>query len=46
MSTVKFLYKTAEDVEPAASVVAEAAPVESGNFFVRLWKKLIALFKF
>lgn len=46
VSTVKFLYKTAEDVEPAASVVAEAAPVESGNFFVRLWKKLIALFKF
>lgn len=46
VSTVKFLYKTAEDVEPAASVVAEAAPVESGNFFVRLWKKLIALFPF
>ena len=46
VSTVKFLYKTAEDVEPAASVVAEAAPVESGNFFVRLWKKLIALFQF
>ena len=46
VSTVKFLYKTAEDVEPAASVVAEAAPVESGNFFVRLWKKFIALFKF
>lgn len=46
VSTVKFLYKTAEDVEPAASVVAEAAPVESGNFFVRLWKKLIALFRF
>lgn len=46
VSTVKFLYKTAEDVEPAASVVAEAAPVESGNFFVRLWKKFIALFQF
>ena len=46
VSTVKFLYKTAEDVEPAASVVAKAAPVESGNFFVRLWKKLIALFQF
>lgn len=46
VSTVKFLYKTAEDVEPAASVVAEAAPVESGNFFVRLWKKFLALFKF
>lgn len=46
VSTVKFLYKTAEDVEPAASVVAEAAPVESGNFFVRLWRKLIALFPF
>ena len=46
VSTVKFLYKTAEDVEPAVSVVAEAAPVESGNFFVRLWKKLIALFQF
>ena len=46
VSTVKFLYKTAEDVEPAASVVAETAPVESGNFFVRLWKKLIALFQF
>ena len=46
VSTVKFIYKTAEDVEPAASVVAEAAPVESGNFFIRLWKKLIALFQF
>lgn len=46
VSTVKFLYKTAEDVEPAASVVAEAAPVESGNFFVRLWKKFLALFQF
>lgn len=46
VSTVKFIYKTAEDVEPAASVVAETTTVESGNFFVRLWKKFIALFKF
>ena len=46
VSTVKFIYKTAEDVEPAASVVTEAAPVEEGNFFVRLWKKLVALFQF
>ena len=46
VSTVKFLYKTAEDVEPAPSVVQEPAPAESGNFFVRLWHKLVALFQF
>jgi len=46
VSTTKFIYKTAEDVEPAASVVQEAAPAESGNFFVRLWRKLVALFHF
>lgn len=46
VSTTKFIYKTAEDVEPAASVVQETAPAESGNFFVRLWRKLAALFSF
>ena len=39
-------YKTAENVEPAASVVQQAAPAEADNFFVRLWKKFIALFQF
>lgn len=46
VSTVKFIYKTAEDVEPAASVVQETAPAQTGNFFVRLWQKLVALFQF
>ena len=46
VSSVKFIYKTAENVEPAASVVQQTAPAESGNFFVRLWKKLVALFQF
>ena len=46
VSTMKFLYKTAENVEPAASVVQQAAPAETDNFFVRLWKKFIALFQF
>ena len=46
VSSVKFIYKTAEHVEPAPSVVQQAAPAESGNFFVRLWKKLVALFQF
>ena len=46
VSSMKFLYKTAENVEPAASVVQQAAPVKADNFFVRLWKKFIALFQF
>ena len=40
VSSMKFLYKTAENVEPAASVVQQAAPAEADNFFVRLWKKV------
>ena len=46
VSSMKFLYKTAENVETAASVVQQAAPAEADNFFVRLWKKFIALFQF
>ena len=46
VSSMKFIYKTAENVEPAASVVQQAAPAEADNFFVRLWKKFIALFQF
>ena len=46
VSSMKFLYKTAENVEPAASVVQQAVPAEADNFFVRLWKKFIALFQF
>ena len=46
ISSMKFIYKTAENVEPAASVVQQAAPAEADNFFVRLWKKFIALFQF
>ena len=46
VSSMKFLYKTAENVEPAASVIQQAAPAEADNFFVRLWKKFIALFQF
>ena len=46
VSSMKFLYKTAENVEPAASVIQQAAPAEADNFFVRLWKKFMALFQF
>ena len=46
VSSMKFIYKTAENVEPAASVIQQAAPAEADNFFVRLWKKFIALFQF
>ena len=41
---VKFIYKTAETPkeEPAVETTAEAAP--EGNFFIRVWHRLLALF--
>ncbi len=41
---VKFIYKTAEtpNTAPSVETTVEAAP--EGNFFVRLWHRLLALF--
>ena len=44
--SVKFIYKTGETVA-AADVTAETtADVQEGNFFTRLWKRIMNLFKF
>ena len=45
-SGVKFIYKTCETVTAAETSAAEAAPVEEGNFFTRLWQRIAALFGF
>ena len=45
-SSVKFVYKTGETVA-AANVTAETtADVQEGNFFTRLWQRIVNLFKF
>ena len=45
-SSVKFVYKTGETVA-AADVTAETtADVQEGNFFTRLWQRIVNLFKF
>ena len=44
--SVKFIYKTGETVA-AANVTAETtADVQEGNFFTRLWQRIVNLFKF
>ena len=43
-SRVKFIYKTAETPAATTSVETEAAPAPEGNFFLRLWHRLLALF--
>ena len=44
--SVKFIYKTGETVA-AADVTAETtADVQEGNFFTRLWQRIVNLFKF
>ena len=44
--SVKFVYKTGETVA-AADVTAETtADVQEGNFFTRLWQRIVNLFKF
>ena len=43
-SRVKFLYKTAETPAETAPVETAADNASEGNFFVRLWHRLLALF--
>ena len=43
-SRVKFLYKTAETPAEMAPVETAADTASEGNFFVRLWHRLLALF--
>ena len=44
--SVKFVYKTGETVS-ASNTVAEAdATTQQGNFFTRLWQRIVNLFKF
>ena len=45
-SSVKFVYKTAETVAAANNAVAETETVQGGNFFTRLWQRIVNLFKF
>ena len=45
-SSVKFIYKTGETVAAADSAAETASPVEGGNFFPRLWQRIVNLFKF
>ena len=45
-SSVKFIYKTAETVAAADAAADTTATVEDGNFFTRLWQRIVNLFKF
>ena len=45
-SSVKFIYKTAETVAAADATAAETETVQEGNFFTRLWQRIVNLFKF
>ena len=45
-SSVKFVYKTAETVAAADTTAAETETVEEGNIFIRLWQRIVNLFKF
>lgn len=45
-SSVKFVYKTAETVAAADTTVAETETVKEGNIFIRLWQRIVNLFKF
>lgn len=47
VNKVKFIYKTSETVESAADAEStDTAAEEEGNFFTRLWAKIVALFQF
>ena len=45
-SSVKFIYKTAETVQTSEASTTETETVEEGNFFTRLWQRIVNLFKF
>ncbi len=44
--SVKFVYKTAETVAAADTTAADTEAVKEGNFFTRLWQRILNLFKF
>ena len=45
-SSVKFIYKTGETVAAAETTETTETTVEEGNFFTRLWQRIVNLFKF
>ena len=45
-NSVKFIYKTAETVAAADATAVETETVQEGNFFTRLWQRIVNLFKF
>ena len=44
--SVKFVYKTGETVAAATNTAETEATTQSGNFFTRLWERIVNLFKF
>lgn len=44
--SVKFVYKTGETVAAADVTAQTTADVQEGNFFTRLWQRIVNLFKF
>ena len=45
-SSVKFVYKTAETAASVDVAAAETETVKEGNIFIRLWQRIVNLFKF
>ena len=45
-SSVKFIYKTAETVPSVDATAADTTTTKEGNFFTRLWQRIVNLFKF
>ena len=44
--SVKFVYKTGETVAAATNTAETETTTQSGNFFTRLWQRIVNLFKF
>ena len=44
--SVKFIYKTGETVAAAEVTADTTTTVKEGNFFTRLWQRIVNLFKF
>ena len=44
--SVKFIYKTGETVAAADVTAQTTADVQEGNFFTRVWQRIVNLFKF
>ena len=45
-SNVKFIYKTGETVAAAENTAVAETTTQEGNFFTRLWERIVNLFKF